>query len=71
MYKFRIDVKDDDLNKCREVLPVIIYFTGYCCHAVFKKIKCNNCKSLISGSDNVEEIPEINTYFKGNNKSSF
>ena len=59
MYKFRIDVKDDDVNKCREVLSVIIYFAGYCCYAVLKKIKCNNCKSLIFEWDNVEEIPEI------------
>ena len=29
--KFIIDVKEDDLNKCREVLPVILYFAGYCC----------------------------------------
>ena len=36
--KFRIDVKEDDINKCREVLPVILYLAGYCCYAVFKKI---------------------------------
>ena len=69
-YKYRIDVKDDDVNKCREIISVIIYFAGYCCHAVLKKIKCNNCKSLISGWDNLEEIPEINTYFKENDRSS-
>ena len=57
--KYRIDVKDDDVNKSREIISVIIYFAGYCCYAVFKKIKSNNCKSLISGSDNVGEIPEI------------
>ena len=67
-YKFRIDVKEDDINKCREVLPVIL--AGYCYYAVFKKIKCNSCKDLISGRDNVEEIPEINCYFQGINRGS-
>ena len=46
VYKFRIDVKEDDINKCREVLPVIICSAGYCCYVVFKKIKCNNRKYL-------------------------
>ena len=67
--KYRIYVKDDDVNKCREVLPVIIYFAGYCCYAVLKKIKCNNCKCLISGWDNVEEKAEINSYFQNNRGS--
>ena len=49
MYKFRIDVKEDDVNKCREGIPVILYFAGYCCYAIFKKIKCNSCKDLICG----------------------
>ena len=48
VYKFRIDVKDDDVNKCREVLPVTIYSAGYCCYAVLKKIKCNIYKKFIS-----------------------
>ena len=65
VYKFRIDVKEDDINKSREVLPVILYLTGYCCYVVFKKIKCNCCKDLISGRDNVEEMPEINSCFRG------
>ena len=51
------------LIKCREVLPVIVYLAGYCCYVVFKKIKYDSCKDLISGSDNLEEIPEINSYF--------
>ena len=70
VYKFRINVKDYDINKCREVLPVILYSAGYCCYVVFKKIKCNSCKDLISGRDNVEEIPEINSYFRGINRGS-
>ena len=42
MYKFRTDSKEDDVNKCIEVLPVILYFAGCCC---YNKIKCNNCKN--------------------------
>ena len=70
MYKFKIDFKEDDVNKCREVLPVILYQAGYCFYAVFKKIKCNSCKALISERDNVEEISEINSYFQEINKGS-
>ena len=47
VYKFRIDVKDD-ISKCREVLPVILYLANYYCDVVFKKIKCKSCKDLIS-----------------------
>ena len=61
---------EDDINKCREVLPVILYLAGYCCYAVFKNIKCNSCKDLISGRDNMEEIPEINSYFQRINRGS-
>ena len=53
---FRIDVKEADINKWRKVLPVILYLADYCCYVVFKNIKCNICKDLISGRDNVEEI---------------
>ena len=70
MYKFRTDVKEDFITKWREVLPVILYLTGYCCLVVFKKLKCNSCKDLISERDNLEEIPEINIYFRGINRSS-
>ena len=65
VYKFRINVKEDDINRCREVLLVILYLASYCCYVVFKKIKCNSCKDLISGKDNMEEIPEINSHFQG------
>ena len=53
-YKF-----EDDVNKCIKVLHVILFWAGYCCYAVFKKIKSNSCKTSISGRDNVEERPEI------------
>ena len=65
VYKFRIDVKEDDVNKSSDVLPVILYLVGYCCYAVFKKIKC---KDLISERDNMKEILEINSKLQGINK---
>ena len=70
VYKFRIDLKEEDINKCREIISVIKYFAGYCCYVSFEKIKCKSCKDLISGRDNMEEIPEINSYFQGINRSS-
>ena len=48
----------------------ILYLADYCCYTVFKKIKCNTCKYLISGRDNVEERPEIKRYFRGINRGS-
>ena len=35
VYKFNIDVTDNDVHQCKEVLPIIIYLAGYCCNAVF------------------------------------
>ena len=65
--KFRIDFKEDDINKYREVLSVILFCAGYCCYAVFKKIKCNSYKDLISGRD----IGKINSYLQEINRGSF
>ena len=62
VYKFRIDVKEADINKCR-VFPVILYLAGYRCYVVLKKIKCNSCKDSIPTRDNVEEKPERKNYF--------
>ena len=62
VYKFKIDLKENHVNKCREVLPVILYLAGYCCYVVFKKIKCNSYKNLISRRDNVKEIPKIQLF---------
>ena len=35
VYKFNIDVTDNDVHQYKEVLPIIIYLAGYCCNAVF------------------------------------
>ena len=64
LMKIRIDVKEEEINKCREVLIGILNSTAYCYYAVCKKIKCNNCKNLISGRDNMGEIIEIKLFSK-------
>ena len=69
MYKFGIDLKEDDVNKCG-VLTLIPYKAGYYYHLVCLKIKYNICKDLIFGRDNMKEILEINRYFQGFNRSS-
>ena len=35
VYKFNIDVTDNDVHQCKEVLPIIIHLACYCCNAVF------------------------------------
>ena len=68
VYKFNIDVTDNDVHQCKEVLPIIIYLAGYCCNAILKKMKCHSCKSLVSGRDDM--LPDINSYFQGINRGS-
>ena len=34
VYKFNIDVTDNDAHQCKEVLPIIIYLASYCCYAI-------------------------------------
>ena len=62
VYKFRINVKEDDVNKYRKVLPIIRYLAGNYRYAVFKKIRCNSCKNLISRRNIVEEIPKTKVF---------
>ena len=47
-------------------IETYLIFSG----AIFRKIECNSFKNLISGRHNVEEIPEMNSYFQGNNSGS-
>ena len=68
VYKFNIDVTDNDVHQCKEDLSIIIYLAGYCCYAVFKKMKCYSWKSLVSGRDDM--LPDINSYFQGINRGS-
>ena len=34
---FDLEVTQDDIEKCTDVLPVITYLAGYCCYTVSKK----------------------------------
>ena len=68
VYKFNIDVTDNDVHQCKEVLPIIINLVGYWCFAVFKKMKCYSCKNFESGRDDM--LPDINSYFQGINRDS-
>ena len=70
LHKFNIDITYNDVDECRDVLPVIIYLAGYCCYAVFKKTKCNSCKQLITRTESVEEIAESYNYLQGINRGS-
>lgn len=63
VYKLNVDVTDNDVDECKAVFPVLTYLAGYCCYEVFKMVKCNSCKTLISGSDDAQ--PETNTFFRG------
>ena len=62
--KFRISDKEFDVDRCREVLPLLLYITGYCSYEVFQKFERNGWKNLIYGRHNLEEILEINSYFQ-------
>ena len=68
VYKFNIDVTDNDVHQCKEVLSIIIYLAGYCCYAILIKMKCYSCKSLVSGRDDM--LPDMNSYFQGINRGS-
>lgn len=46
--KFNITVAKEDFEKCKNVLPVIVYVAGYCCYAVFKKMNCDCCKGMLT-----------------------
>lgn len=69
MNKFNVTVSESDLEKCKEVLPVIVYLAGYCYYAGFKKMKCNYCKDLVTCS-NKNDMPESHNYIDGISRGS-
>ena len=66
VYKFRIDLKEE-INKCREVFPVIQFFAIIGVMQFLRKLHA----IVTSGRDNAEEIPEINGSIQEINKGSF
>lgn len=69
MEKFCITVSESDITQCQKVLPVIVFLAGYCCYAVFKKTRCNDCKSLVTCSSD-DDLPESHNYIDGISRGS-
>lgn len=63
-------VTEDDVKKCEELLPVIVYLAGYCCYAVCKKNKCDHCKHLITCDTDTNDLPDIHSYLQGVSRGS-
>lgn len=61
---FDLNIGKKDFDKCKEVIPVIVYLAGYCCYSVDKKIKCSSCKELTTHS-NDEELSHTHSYING------
>ena len=68
--KFNLTVSQSDIDKCKEVLPVIVYLAGYYCYAVFKKTKCSYCKDLVTYNNNENDMPENHNYIDGISRGS-
>lgn len=69
-YHKYVEVSQEDIDKCNDCLPVIVYLAGYCCYAVTKKMNCLSCKEMVTCQDSGEEIPESHGYIAGINRGS-
>lgn len=67
---FDLEVTQDDIEKCTDVLPVITYLAGYCCYAVSKKTKCSFCQDIITCDEGEENISDNHSYIQGINRGS-
>lgn len=65
-----LDVSKEDIDMCEEVMPVIVYLAGYCCHSVLKKMKCNACRDMITCVNSGEDVLENHSYIAGINRGS-
>lgn len=63
-------VSKEDIDMCEEVMPVIVYLAGYCCHSVLKKMKCNACRDMITCVNSSEDVLENHSYIAGINRGS-
>lgn len=68
--KFKIMISKDDIEKCKKVLPVIVYVAGYCCYAVQKKNNCKHCKDLLTYNSDNDVLPENHEYVDGISRGS-
>lgn len=67
---FTVEITENDIEKTMEYLPVLTYLAGYCCYVVTKKNKCNSCRDLVTYNENVEDLPDRNSYIKGITRGS-
>lgn len=67
---FDLEVTQDDIEKCIDVLPVITYLAGYCCYAVSKKLKCSFCQDILTCDEGLENMPDNHNYIQGINRGS-
>ncbi len=71
LHKITIDVSENDIKRCKEFLPVVTYLAGYCCYAVYKKLKCNFCKDLITCKESEDTfLPDNHNYIQGISRGS-
>ena len=69
-YEVNINVTNFDFDKCKDILPVIVYLAGYCCYTVNKKMKCKSCYEIISRNDYDNEPPASYDYLHGISRGS-
>ena len=67
---YNITVSESDIEKCKDVLPVIVYLAGYCCFAIFKKMKCKYCRNLVTCGNDDEEMPDSHSYIDAVSRGS-
>jgi hypothetical protein len=45
---FEINIVDDDIEKVQGSLPVLAYIAGYCVFCIMRKLKCEECKKMLT-----------------------
>ena len=45
--QYSIQLTTEEVNKDKEMLPVLTYIAGYCCYSVSHKLNCKDCKERI------------------------
>ncbi|KAH9375571.1 hypothetical protein HPB48_009423 [Haemaphysalis longicornis] len=60
--KFNVVVTQEALSKLKDVIPVIAYVAGYSVHIAVKRLKCDECKQLLTIDKTVSVSPENHMY---------
>ena len=45
--QYSIQLTAEEVNEGKEMLPLLTYIAGYCCHSVSHKLNCKDCKERI------------------------